>query len=321
MIDEDEDPVEPADIVDRVADASSPGASPPAASGEGKPSEDVSFGRTLLQFFIIPAFVVAICVGVFFFFAWLVSDEKTGIDYLNEVRSGSANRRWQAAFELSKIITMDSEKRRLEGLVPEMVEAFEQGTGDDPRVRHYLALSLGHLGDDRASPALIAALRDPDATTRLYSCWALGNIGSRQAVAPLLERFDDDDPGVRKMAVYAAGAIGDRSALARLQAALSDPVRDVSWNAAIALAKLGDRSGETMLLQMLDPGYLREVEGMDEVQKLLATEAAIKAAALLGGETLNEKLREIGKSHPNLGLQKAALEALEGGGAGRSPPP
>jgi HEAT repeat protein len=280
------------------------------ADDDTRASGDASFGRTLLQFFIIPAFVVAICVGIFFFFAWLVSDEKTGVDYLNEVRSGSANRRWQAAFELSKIITMDTEKRRLEGLAPEMVEAFEQAKGDDPRVRHYLALSLGHLADEGAAPALIAALRDPDPTTRLYSSWALGNIGSKQAIGPLLERIDDDDAGVRKMAVYAAGAIGDPSAVPRLQAALSDPVRDVSWNAAIALAKLGDGSGEAMLLQMLDREYLRQVEDMDEAQKLLATEAAIKAAALIGGDRLNEKLREIGESHPNLGLKKAALEAL-----------
>jgi HEAT repeat protein len=277
-------------------------------------SSDLTFGRTLIQFFVVPALVVAICVGVFFFFAWLVSDEKTGVDYLGEIRTGSENRRWQAAFELSKIITMDSERRRMEGLVPEMVRAFEAGAEDDPRVRHYLALSLGHLGDAEASPALIEALEDEDATTRLYALWALGNIGDRRAVEPVLGKLDDEDPGVRKMAVYAAGALGDVRAVEKLRIALNDPVRDVAFNAAVALAKLSDASGESLLLQMLDPEFLGGIADMDETQRLLATESAVQAAALLESDVLDERLREIGKDHPNVGIRKAALEALSSGG-------
>jgi HEAT repeat protein len=273
--------------------------------------EDVSFGRTLVQFFLVPAAVVAACVGVFFFFAWLVSDEKTGVDYLREIRAGSANRRWQAAFELSKIINMDSEKRRMEGLVPEMIEAFEGAVGDDPRVRHYLALSLGHLKDRSAAPALIAALDDPDSTTRLYASWALGNIGDPRAVEPLLKKFGDDDPGVRKMAVYAAGTLEDERAIPRLQAALSDPDRDVSWNAAVALAQLGDASGEPQLLLMLDRSHLDGLTDLDEARKLLLMQSAIQAAALVPSEALDVRLRELAEKEGNLGIRKLAVEALE----------
>lgn len=273
--------------------------------------DDVGFGRTLLQFFVIPAFVVAIAVGLFFFFAWMVSDDKTGVDYLHEIRTGSASRRWQAAFELSKIMTMDKEKRRMEGLVPEMVDAFEDAGRDDPRVRHYLAISLGQLGDPQAGPALVGGLADPDATTRFYSCWALGSLGDREAVEPLLARVDDSDPGVRKMAVYALGSIGDPGAVPRLRVALSDPERDVSWNAAVALAKLRDGSGESTLLQMLDQGYLDGIPDMDPAQKLLAMESAIRASALLKSDSLGARLREIGANHPNLALRKIALEAIQ----------
>lgn len=277
-----------------------------------EPPEDVSFARTLVQFFLVPAVVVAVSVLVFFFFAWLVSDEKTGVDYLREIRVGSANRRWQAAFELSKIITMDREKRRMEGLVPEMIAAFEGASGDDPRVRHYLALSLGHLGDRSAAPALIAALDDPDSTTRLYAIWALGNLGDARAVEPLLGKFGDDDPGVRKMAVYAAGTLGDERAVPKLQVALADPDRDVSWNAAVALAQLGDASGESHLLRMLDREYLDGLTDIDEARKLLAMQSAIQASALVESEVLNSRLREIAASDPNVGIRKAAMEALEG---------
>jgi len=273
--------------------------------------EDVSFGRTLVQFFLVPAVVVAASVGVFFFFAWLVSDEKTGVDYLREIQTGSANRRWQAAFELSKIINMDSEKRRMEGLVPEMIDAFEGALDDDPRVRHYLALCLGHLGDRTASPTLIAALEDNDATTRLYAAWGLGNLGDPRGVEPLLEKFDDVDPGVRKMAVYATGALGDPRAVPGLQVALGDPDRDVSWNAAVALAQLGDASGESQLLLMLDREYLDGLSEIDDARKLLAMESAIKASGLVKTEALEARLREIASSHPNLALRKLALGALD----------
>ena len=275
--------------------------------------DDLDFGRTVLQFFLIPSFVVAACVGLFFFFGWLVSDEKTGVDYLNEIRAGSESRRWQAAFELSKIMTMKSEKERMEGLVPEMVAAFERAAddADDERVRQYLALSLGHLGDDAATPALVKALGDGDPTTRLYAGWALGNIGDRRAVPGLLERVGDDDAGVRKIAIYALGVIGDDSAIPRLQIALSDPVRDVSWNAAVALAQLNDASGETQLLQMLDDEFLQGVAEMDEGQRLLAMESAIKASALLRSETLTVQLRSIADGHQNLAIREAALSALQ----------
>lgn len=289
----------------------------PGSSGKEAPKvevdeldDDLSFGRTLLQFFIIPAFVVAICVGVFFFFAWLVSDEKSSVDYLNEVRAGSASRRWQAAFELSKILTMESEKERLPALVPELIDAFEGASGDDPRVRHYLALSLGNVGDPRATPVLIAALDDADSTTRLYTSWALGNIGDERAVEPLLARLADDDAGARKMAVYALGAIGDRAAVTGLEPLLSDPELDVRWNTAVALAQLGSGAGESQLLQMLDRAFLAEVQDMNESQKLLAMESAIKAAALLHTESLDERLREISASDPSVGVRKVAIEAL-----------
>lgn len=281
------------------------------ASTEPEPADDLDFGRTALQFFLVPALVVAVCVGVFFFFAWLVSDEKTGVDYLNEIRAGSESRRWQAAFELSKIITMETEHERMKGLVPEMVAAFEDAEGGDERVRQYLALSLGHLADAAATPVLVDALADDDPSTRLYAGWALGNIGDRRAVPALVARVGDDDPGVRKIAVYALGAIGDERAIPRLQASLSDPVRDVSWNAAVALAQLGDSSGETQLLQMLDREFLEQVTEMDESQRLLATESAIKAAALLHTDALSAKLESIADEHPNLAIRQVALSALQ----------
>jgi hypothetical protein len=201
--------------------------------------EDVRFGRTLVQFFLVPAIVVAACVFVFFFFAWLVSDEKTGVDYLGEIRMGSANRRWQAAFELSKIINMDSEKKRMEGLVPEMISPSKTPSTTIP-VRHYLAL-LGHLGDQRRPRPHRGPRRR--ITTRLYASWALGASGTR--VRSSLSRNSRRRPGSTEDAVYAAGTLGTSAILARSRS--GTPIAIVSWNAAVALAQLGTL-GESHLL-------------------------------------------------------------------------
>ncbi len=272
--------------------------------------EDLAFAKTLLQFFVIPALVVAICVVVFLFFGWMVSEEKTSVDYLREVQTGSASRRWQAAFELAKILNHQPEQARAEGLVPEMVEAFEEANDDDRRVRRYLALAMGHMGDPEAVPALLDGLHDDDAQTRIYSIWALGRAGDGSAVEPLLLLAKHDDPGIRKMAVYSLGALGDERARDVLRAALNDQKLDVSWNAAIALAQLSDDSGKARILQMLDREFMDSVENMNEEQRAEAMMAAVKGAALLGGEDMRRRLDEISQEDPALQVRQAAFEAL-----------
>lgn len=293
----------------------------PEASAALEPAEPVqsfTFGTTLLQFFIIPMAVVAVCVGIFLFFGWMVADEKTGLDYLNEVKAGSQSRRWQAAFELAKWLGAHEGQEEGAALTPSMVEAFRSARGDDPRVRRYLALCLGYLKDGRSVPLLVEALSDDDAETRIYAIWALGSMGDPGAVAPIMKLVESDDPAIRKMAVYSLGAMKASEAQPLLAAALEDATLDVAWNAAIALAQIGDSSGRALLLKMLDRAYLDGVAGMTEEQKTLAMLTAMKGAVLLPDPDLQTRLEALSRSDPNLKVRQAAFEALaERGQAGR----
>jgi HEAT repeat protein len=278
-----------------------------------EPAEVFTFGSTLLQFFLIPALVVIACVGLFFFFGWLVAEEKSSLDYLRDIKSGSATRRWQAAFELAKQLNNikgDSDRAELERLVPEMIDTFQEAERDDPRVRRYLALALGNVGDPRAVPALLEALADDDPETRIYAIWALGSLGDERAVAPLLELAQHDDPGIRKMVVYSLGTLRAEEARTTLHAALEDYQMDVAWNAAIALAKLGDASGRGRILQMLDREFLDSVTEMTEEQRAEAMMNAMKGAVLLGDPAFRESLEQISEQDPNLKVRQAAFEAL-----------
>ena len=144
-----------------------------------------------------------------------------------------------------------------------MAKVFADASGDDPRVRRYLALALGRIGDRRAVPALLQAVDDAgaagaqsDPETQVYAVWALGVIGDPQAVPRLVALAAGDDPGLRKAAVHALGAFPTEEARAALATALSDPVADVRWNAAVALARRRDPAAVPVLLAMMDRGEL-----------------------------------------------------------------
>src|SRR5689334_21213607 len=116
----------------------------------------------IAQFFLFPLIIIAICVGIFLLFGYLTYEQKTAQEYLNDVRSGSELCcRWQSAYELSNIIASQKDKLRNTDFVNELVKVYQNSRSEDPRVRRYLALTMGHLGDPRAIPVLSEGLDDP----------------------------------------------------------------------------------------------------------------------------------------------------------------
>lgn len=70
-------------------------------------------------------------------------------------------------------------------------------TSSDFRVRVQAALELGKTRDERALPALSAALEDRDASVRAAAAAALGKLGVARGVRPLKEHLDDSSESVR----------------------------------------------------------------------------------------------------------------------------
>jgi HEAT repeat protein len=266
--------------------------------------------RTILfQFVVFPLGIVAIAVGIFFLFGKLASDEQTIPDYLNEVKSGGRRERWQAAYQLSQLINV-GEARKYPNLVNDIAKVYEDAKTDDPRIRQYLSMVLGNLGDRRATPLLVAALGDPTEETRIYAALALGRLHDPAAVPPLVKTFSSDERDVRKAAAYALGEIGDRRAVEPLFGALSDPIADVRFNAAIALARLGDTRAIGVVREMLDRSRLDRVEGMRPEQKEQTMLAAIPALTKIAPEEAPRLLGPLAQGDPSLQVRSAAKEAL-----------
>ena len=262
------------------------------------------------QFFVVPIFIVGLCVGVFILFGLITGETRTPRDYLEEVKSGKGSRRWQAAFELSKYLTQKGSVARDPRFASSLSTAFQGARQDDPRIRQYLALAMGRLGDPVAVEPLIAALDDNDESTRLFVVWALGELGDSRALEPLLLLLQGPDPALRKMVAYSLGRLGKAEAVPSLKTALHDDQRDVRWNTALALARLGDRSGLPILHQMLDRNHLQSAEEIHPTQTSEALLNAIRAVALLrdsSSRSLLERLRD----DDDVKVAAAAIEALK----------
>ena len=273
-----------------------------------------------VQFFLIPLTVVAVVVAIYGGFRMMVADERSPVEYLNDVQNGGRDRRWPAAYELSRLMSDPDVQASFPDLAPALVSAFVESDGDDPRIRRYLALAIGRLDPvpSEAVVTLTEALHDPDSETVISVIWALGALGDGTAVPSIVESYQSADAGVRKMAVYALGGLPDDGTFTTLRAALDDPVSDVQWNAAVALARHGDDRGLTVLRRMLDREY---VSGQVTASATLQDPASdvmisgLRAVAALGAVSvagdLRARVEALAGGDESLKVRQEAMQALE----------
>jgi HEAT repeat protein len=272
-----------------------------------------------VQFFLIPLAVVGMIVLVYGGFRMLLSSERTPQELLSDVRVGGRERRWPAAYELSRLLSNPETETNFPGLATDIVQAFSQSEGDDPRVRRYLALALGRLNHPPAAAVgeLLASLEDPDTETRISVIWALASLGDASTVSEIAQMYQSDDSGVRKMAVYALGILSPDGRDATLRTALDDSVADVQWNAAVALARHGNREGMVIIGRMLDRDYVERMvtrtptsdATIDPVSEVIVS--GLQAAAVLGASELRSSIEALSESDENLRVREVALKALD----------
>ncbi len=290
----------------------SPSGSPPVT--EETAEEALPRRGTAARFFLLPLLVVGTAVLLFLLFNLMTFEQRSPAEYLQEVQGGGGNRRWQAAFELSRSIGRippGPEKDRLEAETLRVFGSLSARRPEDVPVRRYLVLVLGKLKDRAAVPALLAAAKDSDPETRLYAIWALGMLADGGALETVLESSLSEDAGARKMAAYVLGKLGQPRAIPRLQVLLEDPVADVRWNAAIALASLADRSGLPVLRSMIDRSALSRQAQLSSEQSQVAIVGALKALALLRDKGSLPILEKVAREDPDLRVREAARQAVE----------
>ena len=298
---------------------------------------DVSRARLVSQFVIFPVAIILVALAIYLGLGLLTVERKSAEDYLNTIRVGGINSRWQAAYELANVLDQEQREGRLgRRFVGELIRVFEASRSDDPRVRRYLAAAMGRVRDPELVGALIAALDDPDDETRINALFSLRAQGDPGAVPHLIRVASNDDAGLRKAAVYALGGLVDPLVPPALEQALHDRAPDVRWNAALQLAGMGNNAGLDVLEEMLSPGYLEElglnggqetrslpfetirsvlglsVQQSPTVRRRIILVEAVRAVGMLNATSLAPALRRLRQQDPDLRVRQAAIEVLNG---------
>jgi len=132
---------------------------------EQKKSENSRVYVLFYSFFLIP-FMIAVFGAVFFLLFKFVTYETNDVEeLLNQVKIGSASKRWQSAFELAKVLNNPDADPLSSSFKDQLLSAYQRSIHDDPLVRSYLAMAMGATKDVIFGESLVGGLKDENIET------------------------------------------------------------------------------------------------------------------------------------------------------------
>ena len=279
---------------------------------EQKKSENSRIYVLFYSFFLIP-FMIAVFGAVFFLLFKFVTYETNDVEeLLNQVKIGSASKRWQSAFELAKVLNNPDRDPLSDSFKDQLSSAYERSFHDDALVRSYLAMAMGATKDTIFGEDLLNGLKDESIETRIAAIQALGMIQYSPAVNSISKLIKTaDSESERLSATISLGMIGDVSAVPFLIKLLEDEQANIRWDAAIALAKMGNKEGAYIIEGLLDREYLNKFSEIDPIEQTRVLMVAIKTASILFDKRFEDNLISLSKNDKDLSIRDAAIKALE----------
>ena len=277
------------------------------------PAEKKSLLRVVIHSFFVVPFIIAIFgVLIFLMLRILTIEPRTAQDYLQDVKIGGNTKRWQGAFELSKILANPKMVPKEERFVNDLISTFEYSEKDrDDRIRIYLALAMGRTKDLRYVTILEKTLNTENEEILAAVVYSLGLINSPTSLEQLLHMFEHESARVRHQVVVALGNYDEDQVQIVLKQALHDPEPNVRWDAAIALAKQKDDSGRRILLDLMDRKYLDSFPNIDAVEQNQAILAAIRVSRNILNDELRQVLMDLMENDLNMKVRQAARNTLK----------
>ena len=264
------------------------------------------------SFFVVPFLIAAFGVLIFFMWRLLTYEPKGAEEYLADVKIGSATKRWQSAFELSRLLANPNMPQVSDGFVSEMHSAYEYALRDpDTRVRQYLIRAMGQTANPSFRETIQNALKEQNEDVVADAIYSLSFFNEVENVKLILQTTDHPSSLVRNRAAIALGMMTPGESPKGLRSLLSDPEPNVRWNAAVSLAKHGDPSGRNVLMNLLDRSYLAKFPGIDRYEREQAMMVAVQAASMLDDSEIDEVIKVLSVTDENLQLRDLAKKALK----------
>jgi HEAT repeat protein len=162
-----------------------------------------------------------------------------------------------------------------------------------------------------ATPAIIAALKDPAPPSRMAAANALADLEANDAIPALKAALNDPDPAVRQMIGVALARLGDESGGVTMQSLAASPVGDLRLIAARTAARENPQGpwAGTVEGLLTDPDPLLRLKAarllLESGRPSPAASAALTAALADQSPALRTEaarlLRETGRQQPAAG--------------------
>ena len=276
------------------------------------PEEEKSFFRIIIHsFFIIPFLIAVFCAVLFAGIYMLTREQRSVYDYLEDIKIGGSTKRWQGAFELSRILANPDLIPKEKRFTDELISAFKHAKHDDNRTRQYIALAMGRTGNAEFAQPLIDGLKDEKDVNIPALIYALGMLKQKESAPVLYPYADHSDSRIRSIAIVALGTIAEPQSKNILKKHLNDREPNVQWGAAVSLAQMDDSSGKAVLSQMMSRQYWMQFPEVDRSEQNNLILTAINASGLLNDPELNAQISEIAQTDPNMKVRAAAMDYLK----------
>ena len=263
------------------------------------------------SFFLLPLMITIFGVMFFLIVKFLTFETEDPYDLLNNIKFGSASKRWQSAYELSKILS-DEELIPSENSFKEMfINAYQKSTHDDYKVKMYLILAMGKTKDVYYGDALMGSLDDELLDIRLAAIQSLGQLRYTGATDDLSNFVMSSNYNEEVLAsIISLGQIGDKKSISLLKQMLNHEEPNIRWDSAIALAKMNNDSGKFIINDLLNRQYYDSYKNVDQWEEDKAVMTAVQISSQLKDPYFKKNLVTLATYDSNMEIRNTAIQIL-----------